>query len=140
MTGIDIATDMIEAARLKALKAGLGVTFQVGRIEAIPIPDAQFDLVLSSLMLHHILSQEAKLQGLREVLRVLKPGGRLLIVDMAPPKNRLVLRLGKMVFGKDMMAHNVNEFIPLLQQAGYIDIESGPAQSSFLDYISGRKQ
>ncbi|MRS03948.1 methyltransferase domain-containing protein [bacterium] len=139
VTGIDVASDMLEAARRKAEKAGLQVQFQLGRIEEIPFPDGQFDLVLSSLMLHHVHGDEAKQQGLKEIYRVLKPGGRVLIVDATQPQNPHLRGIASLIVGPEMLAHNVEEFIPLLTKAGFDAIQSGPTSSSFLGYLSGQK-
>jgi ubiquinone/menaquinone biosynthesis C-methylase UbiE len=139
VTGIDIADDMIETARQKARKAGLEVQFQLGRVEEIPFPEGQFDLVLSSLMLHHIHGDEAKQQGIREIWRVLKPGGRLLIVDVAPPANPHLRGLASLVVGREMLAHSLPEFIPMLERAGFVEIQTGPTSSSFLAYLSGKR-
>ena len=57
----------------------------MGSIEALPFPDASFDAVLSSLMLHH-LADEGRRQGLEEIARVLKARGRFLAVDMGGAK------------------------------------------------------
>jgi ubiquinone/menaquinone biosynthesis C-methylase UbiE len=137
--GIDVAPDMIGKARQKAAKAGLDVQFQLGRIEAIPYPDSQFDLVLSSLMLHHVPDLKDKQQGIAEALRVLKPGGQLLIVDMEPPQNPHVKGLASLIVGREMLAHNVREFIPLLEKAGFVDIKTGPTRFRLLSYLSGKR-
>jgi demethylmenaquinone methyltransferase/2-methoxy-6-polyprenyl-1,4-benzoquinol methylase/phosphoethanolamine N-methyltransferase len=79
--GIDPGPEMIETARRKAARAQVEVDFRVGVIERLPYPDDSFDAVLSSLMMHH-LPADLKPIGLAEIRRVLKPNGRLIIVDM----------------------------------------------------------
>jgi demethylmenaquinone methyltransferase/2-methoxy-6-polyprenyl-1,4-benzoquinol methylase/phosphoethanolamine N-methyltransferase len=83
ISGIDASPEMIEVARKKATQSGATIDFQVALIEAIPFPDATFDLVTSSLMLHH-LPDDLKRQGLIEIARVLKPGG-IAIFDYIDP-------------------------------------------------------
>jgi len=78
--GIDAAPAMIEVARAKAARQGLRMDFRTALIEALPFPEADFDVAFSTLMIHH-LPPEVKRTGLREVLRVLKPGGRFLVAD-----------------------------------------------------------
>lgn len=82
VTGIDASPEMIDMACRKAAKARSGVTFQVAVIENLPFPNETFDLVTSSLMLHH-LPTELKRAGIGEVRRVLKPGGRFVVMDFA---------------------------------------------------------
>src|SRR5437870_7361753 len=86
--GIDPSADTIAVARDKSTRMGLGIEYRVAAIEALPFPDASFDVVLSSLMMHH-LPEDLKVSGLREVRRVLKPGGRVLILDLKRPRGLL---------------------------------------------------
>jgi demethylmenaquinone methyltransferase/2-methoxy-6-polyprenyl-1,4-benzoquinol methylase/phosphoethanolamine N-methyltransferase len=79
--GIDPGPEMIETARRKADRKHVAVDFRVGVIERLPYPDASFDVVLGSLMMHH-LPADLKPIGLAEIRRVLRPAGRLVIVDM----------------------------------------------------------
>lgn len=82
--GIDAAPEMIQKAERKAVEKQLNISYQVGLIEDIPFPDNKFDVVVSSLMLHH-LPKDLKRKGITEISRVLKPGGRFVAVDLDPP-------------------------------------------------------
>jgi ubiquinone/menaquinone biosynthesis C-methylase UbiE len=78
--GIDASPEMIARAEKKATKAGIEVVFQNSLAQALPFPDAQFDAVLSTVMLHH-LPRKVREEAVAEMRRVLKPGGRVLAVD-----------------------------------------------------------
>jgi ubiquinone/menaquinone biosynthesis C-methylase UbiE len=82
VSGIDASPEMVAAARAKARKAGLGIEVETATAQALPFPDNSFDLVTSTLMLHH-LPKPARAVCTAEMLRVLKPGGRGLVVDFA---------------------------------------------------------
>ena len=82
--GIDAAPEMIQKAEQKTVEKQLNISYQVGLIEDIPFPDKKFDVVFSSLMLHH-LPKDLKQKGIAEISRVLKPGGRFVAVDVDPP-------------------------------------------------------
>lgn len=77
---IDASPEMIARASKKARKASVEVVFRNAVAEALPFPDAQFDTVLSTVMLHH-LPQKTRLKCANEIRRVLKPDGRVLAVD-----------------------------------------------------------
>lgn len=85
--GIDPGARQIARARAKAARRALPIEFQLGVVEQLPFPDQTFDAVLSSLMMHH-LPASLKRQGLAEISRVLKPGGRLVIADFPSQRER----------------------------------------------------
>lgn len=88
VTGVDPSTRMLRQARKNAAHMDANPEFKLDVIERLPFEAEQFDVVLSSMMLHH-LPAELKQEGLREVHRVLKPGGRLSVVDLDRPGNPL---------------------------------------------------
>jgi ubiquinone/menaquinone biosynthesis C-methylase UbiE len=84
VSGVDASPDMIALATRKATRAGAAVTFRPGAAERLPFPDASFDVVMATLMLHH-LPAPIRRDFAREALRVLEPGGRILVVDFSAP-------------------------------------------------------
>lgn len=78
--GIDASPEMIARARSKARRQRADVAFENALAEAMPYGDARFDVVLSSLMLHHF-PRKLRAQAIGEIRRVLKPDGRIVIVD-----------------------------------------------------------
>jgi ubiquinone/menaquinone biosynthesis C-methylase UbiE len=120
--GIDPGPAMIAVARRRS--AASRARFRLAAIEQLPFEDRRFDAVLSSLMLHH-LPPELKTRGLAEVYRVLKPGGRLVAVDLDRPAHPL----GRLLFwpwrGTPMVAENLHGRIPeYLRAAGFAPVEA----------------
>ena len=77
LVGADAAAGMIEQARA-AVPGDLSVRFVTAFAEELPFPDASFDLVTSTVSFHHWAEQR---RGLREVRRVLTPGGLFILTD-----------------------------------------------------------
>jgi len=80
VVGVDPAPRQIARARSKARRARASVDFEIGVIEELPFADESFEVVTSTLMLHH-LPDDLKGRGLAEIARVLKPGGLLVVAD-----------------------------------------------------------
>ena len=78
MAGIDPSEIMIAAAQRAVAASGQVVDLQVGSIYALPFPDATFDVVRAERVFQHLDNPEA---GLREMLRVTRKGGRVMVID-----------------------------------------------------------
>jgi ubiquinone/menaquinone biosynthesis C-methylase UbiE len=85
-TGIDMTPAMLEQARKNQAAQGLSnVTWQLGDVLPLPYPDASFSIVTSRFAFHHFLEP---LAVLKEMTRVAKPGGKVMVVDSAPAPER----------------------------------------------------
>ncbi|MET9342653.1 methyltransferase domain-containing protein [Nonomuraea sp. NPDC003804] len=93
VTGVDPAPKTIAYARARAPGA---CSYLMGRAQALELPDASFDVVVSSLAVHHVPAA-SRGAAVQEMARVLRPGGRLLIVEFSPPTTGLVATLARPV-------------------------------------------
>jgi ubiquinone/menaquinone biosynthesis C-methylase UbiE len=134
--GIDPSAEMIAVARAKAERAGLAADFQIGVIESLPFPDSSFDVVLSSLMMHH-LPDELKRRGLAEIARVLKPGGRLVIVDFKRPASRRGWIASRLSL-HGALREGVQDLLDLLRAAGFSHVQTGDMRIGMLGYVIGQ--
>ncbi|MER8504679.1 MULTISPECIES: methyltransferase domain-containing protein [unclassified Mesorhizobium] len=129
VTGVDASAEMIERARAKAKRSGLDLTFVNGTAQKLPFKDAQFDIVIGTLMLHH-LSKPVRSAFVREAARVLKPTGRLLLIDFGRPvrKSRLprLHRHGHV---------DMNGIASLLTESGFKVGDIGAVGTKNLNYV-----
>jgi len=112
VAGIDISDVMVQQARGRnaaGVRKGR-IDLQQGSVEKLPFPDSRFDKVLAINSLHHWGDKQA---GLREIRRVLKPGGIIAIVEQPPSK----------VTVEAEMKQRGSELQAILSRAGFTDLE-----------------
>ena len=89
VTGVDLSEGMLAVMREKVAKAGLTemISIEEGDGENLRFPDNTFDRVTIAFGIRNFENRE---KGLREMLRVLKPGGRLVILELSRPENKVI--------------------------------------------------
>ena len=130
VAGIDASPQMVARATRKAARAGAPAIFQLAAAEQLPFPDLRFDVVLSTLMFHH-LPRKTRQQCASEIRRVLKPGGRTFIVDFGKPQRR-----------RGLLAHfhrhghvAVDDVEAILADAGLTTVRTGPVGFRDLQFV-----
>ncbi len=142
VVGLDGDPKALEIARRKAQAAGSRIVFDRGLSYDLPYPDSSFDRVVSSLVFHH-LTLEHKRETLREVDRVLAPGGSLHVVDFGPPASTWGGRLSRLALHGEHLRENLGgELVDLMSEAGFVHAEeSGRHRTLFasLSFYRGSK-
>ena len=126
--GLDMTDDMLALARKNATEAGItNVEFLKGQIEAIPLPDASVDVIISNCVIN--LSGD-KRRVLAEAFRVLKPGGRFAVSDVVVRGEvpTAVRRSMELWIGCVAGALEESEFHRLLSEVGFTAVEIEPTR------------
>ena len=129
--GVDASSEMIARARKKSAKASAQVEFSEGVVEALPYPDNHFDVVLSTLMLHH-LGTKARRECASEVRRVLQPGGRWFVVDFEGSAKQAGGILSRFKRHGHIKPGDLND---LIKEAGFNRVDDGPVGFRNLQFV-----
>ena len=122
ITAIDFSEKMLDQARSKARRLRAKVDFRVADVQHLPYPEGSFDVAVASFV---FCSVPDPVQGLREVRRVLKPGGQILLLEHVVSKRSLLWPLMKLldpipahIWG----AHIDRETVKNVRMAGFADV------------------
>ncbi|WP_405015209.1 class I SAM-dependent methyltransferase [Kitasatospora sp. NBC_01539] len=134
--GIDPSPAIIDHARSRA-RTLPNCRFERGIAEELHSPDASFDSVVSSLMIHH-LPEQVRQKAVCEMYRVLRPGGRLLVADFRPPGNPLARHLVGAVTGPDMEHNPIDHLEDMVRTARFESIRTGDLHP-WIRYVTARR-
>ena len=121
--GVDIDKKILKIAKKKSIKNKVNIFYQQAPLQSMPYPDSYFDVVYSSLVFHH-LTTEDKITATKEIYRVLRKGGFFILADFGPSKNKFsAVYLWFVVIFEDGY-DNYKGFIPkFLRATGFKDIK-----------------
>jgi len=117
ITGMDGDPQVLEMARDKS--RGMDIHWDEGLASALPYPDSAFDKVVTSLMVHHLITED-KQCAFKEIYRVLKPRGELYVLDFGSPHSFLTRFMTTYMRRLEETADNFDGLIPhFVTEAGF---------------------
>jgi ubiquinone/menaquinone biosynthesis C-methylase UbiE len=138
----DLTEAMLGRARekLEALELGDRVRFKQGDARSLPYPDETFDLVYNGYMFD-LIPLDGFLPILKEMARVLKPGGKLVLVNMSKPDEKITFYERVYARGWAVMPCRPVLMSPYLPQAGFSDIQRfyRPTRGSIVSLLWGQE-
>jgi ArsR family transcriptional regulator len=115
MIAVDASMEMLDAARARLDGATANVDFRKGELESLPIGDGELDVAALSLVLHY---SPAPPKALSEAARVIRPGGRVLVVDMLPHEHEEY----QQQMGHVWLGFSDKQMTRFLNGAGFTDV------------------
>ncbi|HRF46032.1 MAG TPA: class I SAM-dependent methyltransferase [Anaerolineales bacterium] len=139
---LDLSAAMLEQAQTKIERAGLGarVHFTPDDARQLPYPDAQFDLLYNGYMFD-LIPLDGFAPILAEFRRVLKPGGKLVLVNMSKPDDRITMFERIYARGWAVMPCRPVLMSPYLERAGFTDVQRQyrPTRGFIVSWLWGQE-
>lgn len=136
--GVDAAPEMVAQAQRSTGGTGLPLHFQTAPAQRLPYDDHTFDAVSCTLALHHIAAEDRPL-AIAEMIRVLQPGGRLLLADAVSPTSRFRSLPARLLLRHAIAERTLEKTIDLLLTAGLVGISSASTTSAWIAQVRGTK-
>ena len=158
VTGVDISEGMMAIGKEKIRKAGVAAELYVADCEALPYEDDTFDRISVGFGVRNLEHLDT---GLKEMFRVLKPGGRLVILELSVPSNQVIRWFYKLYFLKILPAVGglvsgergayeylpasvisfppPEQFIQMMKEAGFHAVEHTPLTFGICRMYVGKK-
>ena len=137
--GIDAAADMIRIARQEGQTVRSAAKFDLAAIESLPFPDDTFDVAFLSFVVH-CLPSDLKQAGLKETWRALKPGGRVIMVDLDRPRHPILRALVRPFQSSEFFGDHLKGLVPiLLRDAGFAPVAEVGCWRGIFGIWVGRK-
>jgi SAM-dependent methyltransferase len=119
VVGLDPDPKALDRAKRKARRANVPITFEQGFADELAYPNASFDRVFSVFMFHHLTSDE-QAATLREVRRVLVPGGSIYVLDFIDRKEHPGVPLARLLHAPDHLNDNsLHRILTMMSGAGF---------------------
>ena len=136
IVGLDPDAKALARAADKSRAAGATIEWQKGYAGRAPYPAHSFDHVLSSLMIHHLKSEE-KQAAFRDAKRLLRPGGAFHLLDFGPPKNAIERVLTAILHHDGRMEDNLSGRLPeWLREAGFAEVREVESHRTWFGRVS----
>ena len=142
VVGLDMSDDMLALAGRNLAKVGAAnVEFHKGEMEAMPLPDATFDVIISNCVINLSPDKDAVF---RESFRVLKPGGRLRVSDIVWTRTPTAKERDDLASWAGCVAGalEIDEYVAKLRAAGFADVDvqiAGEPVNAASAYITAHK-
>ena len=134
VTGVDGDPQVLEIAREKSL--GTSIQWDEGLASSLPYPDSVFDRVVTSLVIHHLATDDKRC-AFKEIYRVLKPHGELHVLDFGTPHSSLTRFMITYMRRLEETADNFDGQIPLfVTEAGFGEVKEAQSFVSIFGPLS----
>jgi len=121
---VDHSARMLEAAERQIRATPERVTFRRGELEQLPLADGEVDAAFANLVFHHVADMD---RAAREVLRVLRPGGRVVITDLEPHDEDWM----REAMGDLRLGVRAETVVAALARAGFVELEQRRLEDSY---------